>query len=204
MAFFRVLVAVVILVILSGSAQAFSVQVDWTAAVSPDNGGTPSLGSGLLSGTLGTFDVNSAGDVFDLPTDGSLSITASGFSGGFPNQSYPLTRGTTFPLQLEFLTVGPFAADFSAKFVDVFAGILSPFDGAPCLVGGTPGGCDVGLFDEGPNDFASARWNTLGELPLESSGAVNFTFTLVPEPSTASLLALGLVGITAVGRKRAH
>jgi hypothetical protein len=188
----------------ASSAQALSVQVDWTASVTPNAGGTPSLGSGLLIGSLGIFDVNAAGDVFELPADGSLTVIASGFSGGFPNQSYALTRSGTFPLLLEFLTVGLIAEDFSATFRN-FAILLSD-QITPCLVSGISGVCQVTLSDDFGGDViggdvATAGWNALGELPIESSGTVNFTFTIVPEPSTATLLALGLVGIAA-GRRR--
>ena len=119
-----------LVLLLATSAQAVVVQVDWSATIPGTN--SPAPGPGLLSGSLGVFDVNAAGDQFTLPADGSLTVLASGFSDGFPNGIYPLTR---VPSQgapiLEFLSIGSTAADFAVNFVDNNAGILSPFTLSP-------------------------------------------------------------------------
>jgi hypothetical protein len=49
----------------------------------------------------------------------------------------------------------------------------------------------------------SFSWESFGYTWTDGTLTATVTATAIPEPSTASLLALGLVGIAAVGRKRA-
>lgn len=161
-------------------ASAAVIQVDWSATVSPHSTTTPSPGTGSLSGSLGTFNVTKAGEVFDIPGDGSLSVIASGFSGGFPNGNYALTRTTAQPFQLEFTSVGTKASDFAVNIMDNNAGILSPFPN-PCLVGGVESQCFVGLFDDSNTgeDIVTASLGLNGSLNDESLGTINYSLTVV-------------------------
>lgn len=182
--------------------QAFAtiVTVNWSASATPNLPGNPSPGSGILSGTLGTFDVTAVGEVFSLTSDGSLSIDASGFGGGFPNGSYALTRGSSNPFQLEFLSIGPTVADFSVNIVDNNAGLFSDFPN-PCIVNNAPGQCFVGLFDDSNNgsDNALAALGLDGTIDDESHGAMQYSFVVgptdIPEPISLSLLAIGVLGL---------
>jgi len=104
----------------------------------------------------------------------------------------------------------------------VFLDDISTYDSSPFLTFGctNPGFCDVDTPYAALAETASVRttenaavedldavydnnnrwaWDAAG-----SPWVVYGVWTLVPEPSTASLLALGLVGIAAVGRRRVN
>lgn len=176
------------------------VTVNWSASVTPNLPGSPSPGPGFLSGSLGTFDVTAVGDTFTIPPDSSISIDASGFVGGFPNDTYLLDRGTANPFQLEFLGIGPTAADFSVNIVDTNAGLLSAFPN-PCVVDGVAGQCFVGLVDTAGTgvDIALAALGLDGTINDESHGLIEYSFIVdsadVPEPVTLALLATGLLAL---------
>ncbi len=161
-------------------ASAATIQVDWSAAVSPHSTTTPSPGTGFLNGTLGTFDVSEVGEIFSIPSDGSLSINALGFSGGFPEGHYALTRTTSRPFQLEFTSVGTKATDFAVNIINNNAGILSPFPN-PCLVSGVDSQCFVSLFDTAGTgeDIATASLGLNGSLDDMSLGTIHYTFTVL-------------------------
>ena len=177
-------------------ASAAIIKVDWNATVSPQSTTTPSPGAGFLSGSLGAFDVSAVGEIFSIPSDSSLSISASGFSGGFPNGSYALTRITSQPFQLEFASVGTNALDFAVNIIDNNAGILSPFRN-PCLVGGVSSNCFVALFDTAGTgeDTALASLGLNGSLDDTSLGIINYSFTVVPVPAAVWLFGSGLFGL---------
>lgn len=191
-----------LVLLLATSAQAVVVQVDWSATIPGTN--SPAPGPGLLSGSLGVFDVNAAGDQFALPADGSLTVLASGFSDGFPNGIYPLTRVSSqgAPI-LEFLSIGSTAADFAVNFVDNNAGILSPFT-LSCNVDGTDGTCFVALFDESGsgNDIATASLGISGSLADENIGRIEYSFSVVPVPAAVWLFGTALVGLAGLARAR--
>ncbi len=184
------------------SAEAVVVRVDWTAEIP----GTefPAPGPGLLSGSLGVFDVNAVGDTFVLPADGSLTVTASGFTDGFPNGVYPLTRVASqgAPV-LEFLSIGSTAADFAVNFQDTNAGVLSPFSSS-CEVDATSGICFVALFDESGtgNDIATASLGISGDLSDENLGTILYEFSVVPVPAAVWLFGTALIGLIGFGKRR--
>ncbi len=176
--FYKNIMVLLLWLIAFSHASAVMIQVDWNATVSPHSTTTPSPGTGSLSGSLGTFDVSEAGEVFSIPSDGSLSIIASGFSGGFPNGKYFLTRTTSRPFQLEFTSVGTKTSDYAVNIIDNNAGILSPFPN-PCLVSGVESQCFVSLFDTAGTgeDIATASLGLNGSLDDESLGSIHYSFT---------------------------
>jgi hypothetical protein len=176
MRYVSLLFAVGLLCVTQISAAA-AVSVSWTADVTPVNTRAVNPGSGTLSGSLGTFDVSTPGQTFDIPRDSALTVVASGFASGFPNGPYPLTRGTTRVLQLEFLTIGTSPADFSVNFIDNNAGALSPYSN-PCTVGGTETSCFVSLFDESGtgHDIAVVSLGIDGSLDDSSIGRITYHF----------------------------
>ena len=191
-----------LLAMFATSAEAVVVRVDWTAEIP----GTefPAPGPGLLSGSLGVFDVTAVGDTFTLPSDGSLTVTASGFTDGFPNGVYALTRVASqgAPV-LEFLSIGSTAADFAVNFQDTNAGVLSPFP-SPCTVDGTTGDCFLGLFDESGsgNDIAFASLGLTGSLEDTNLGLISYQFSVVPLPAAAWFFGTALIGLIGFGKRR--
>jgi hypothetical protein len=195
-----------LLVLAGAPASAVIVEVNWSADI-PD-GGVGAPGPGSIMGTLGVFDVSAPGDTFLLPSDGTLMGTTTGFGEGFPNQTFNFTR--TFsqgaPV-LEFLTIGPTAADFSVNFQDNNTGLNSPFPD-PCIFEGVAQNCFITLFDENTSgiDKAGAIVSILNTSIGISDAPVVYSFevssTNVPAPSPLVLVTIGLVGVAARSERR--
>jgi hypothetical protein len=172
-------------------AAATPIRVDWSADVTPRAG--DEVGSGALSGTFGVFDVTQVGDAFLLPVDGSLTAQASGFTSGFPNTTFTFTyyNSPQTGLSFEFTSLDPIAGTL------VGAGMWS--SAIPCVItGNPPETCEVFLEDEFTlDDTASAVHSE----DIDSKGPISYTFTVIPEPTTAMLLLLGLSGV-AIARPR--
>jgi hypothetical protein len=188
---------------LTTSAEAALVRVDWSASI-PELP-SPDAGPGQLSGSLGVFDVNAVGDTFVLPPDGSLTALASGFTDGFPNGPYPFTRdGGTGSPELEFLSIGTTADDFSVNLVDNNRALNSPFPNA-CTVDGIVGDCFVTLLDQNTSgiDVAAARFR--GDPPYVTGpvSPVEYSFTIVPVPTAIWLFGSGLLGVIVLARRKA-
>ncbi len=192
----------------AGAAQAVPVRVDYSATVTPGVPG-PSPGTGTVSGTLGVFDVTMANEVFDLPGDGSLSVETAGFASGFPNGSFPLTvLSGGVPIGFSFDSIGPTASDFSGSLAGVDGLTFLQTAPVPCSLEGIDTSCFVRLLVGGVDDEAQAFFLGLGgELPPFSAGPLEFSFTLLDEPTDFSLpnsfllLAGGLVAVGALRRK---
>jgi hypothetical protein len=64
----------------------------------------------------------------------------------------------------------------------------------------------AGVFDVSsvvlPNPFGTTIADNTGTSVLGSASLGTFTINAIPEPTTASLLGLGLVGLTVAGRRR--
>jgi hypothetical protein len=168
------------------SAQALRLRVDWRATV-PD---IVSAGYGELSGSLGVFEVTGVGQEFALPADGSLSVTATGFTGGFPNGTFPFEEfdpiivGAGTGLKLRFDALGPTPA---VSLIPVGANLayLSTYSQTtPCSVGGGVGFCGIVLGEnldqdliEG--DLAGIYANTPGVGNQARAAEVRYSFTVV-------------------------
>jgi len=205
----RLVSSAVAAIIFSGAAHAIPVQVDWSATVTPVSPGDPNPGNGTISGSFGIFDVNAVGDTFVLPGDGSLSATVADFTSGFPNGAYSFTRETANQLMLEFSSVGPTSADFSAQFFDNNAGILST-TANPCTIGMVNDNCFISIFDDGAgNDIVVASIALNGTNNDSSIGEIVFSFTVlptndVPIPGAIWLFGIGAAGLAAAKRKNKH
>lgn len=194
---------IILTLTLAAPAEAVLVQVDWSASIPGTT--TPAPGPGELSGTLGVFDVNAAGDMFLLPSDGSLTVEASGFTDGFPNGTYFFTREFNQGApELQFLTIGTSPGDFSVNIVDENTGLLSPFPNA-CTVDGTNGDCFVSIFDESGSgtDMAYVSLGLSGDLSDKNLAPIVYSFTVVPVPAAAWLFGSGLIGLIAIARRKA-
>ena len=147
-------------------ARSEMIRVDWEATVS-ELAGAEGLGSGTLSGSLGTFDVQAAGDEFELPADGTLEITVEGFS-GVPNGTYPLDDDFFGePLRFRFAL----SDDVPSELVGgTLAADLDP--GGTYLRAGIAGNDEAGVLR---GDLAN------------SVGPIVYTFTCVEPPCTGSL-----------------
>lgn len=192
----------------AGAAQAVPVRVDYSATVTPAVPG-PSPGTGTVSGTLGVFDVTMANQVFDLPSDGSLSVATSGFASGFSNGSFPLTIASGNP-GFSFSAIGPTASDFSGELAGIAGFSFLQTAGTPCFVEGIDTSCFVRLLVGDVNDEVQVFFFGLGgELPPFSAGPLEFSFTLLDEPTDLSLpnsfllMASGLVAFGALRMKGA-
>jgi hypothetical protein len=174
-------------------ASAVMIQVDWSATVSPHSTTTTSPGTGTLGGSLGTFNVSAVGEVFSIPSDGSIRVIASGFTGGFPNGNYPLTRMSSPPFQIEFTSVGSQLSDYAVNIIDNNAGILSPFSNG-CMVNGVYSHCFVSLFDTAGTgeDIATASLGLDGSLDDDSLGTITYSFSY-GSPNKPDVVATGPV-----------
>ncbi len=187
------------------AAGAVSVTVNYTADLTPVSDEDPNPGFGTISGSLGTFDVNAVGDTFILASDGSLSANVSGFNPGFPNGALSFVREFNVGAPtIEFLSIGPTAADFSINFIDNNAGILSAFPNE-CMVSGVSTSCFIGLFDEAGTgmDRALAALALNGSNNDSSIGDLVFSFEVseVPLPGAVWVMIAGLAGLGAASRR---
>lgn len=192
----------------AGAAQAVPVRVDYSATLAP-SAVSAGAGVGTISGTLGVFDNPVAGNNMPLPGDGSLSVDIAGFIDDFPNGSFPLTNLNSPPFGFSFLTVGPSAADFSGAFVGTPDVTFIGTDAIPCVIGGNNTSCTVSLAVRAGNaGDAFAFYFGPGDAPPFSVGPIEFSFTLLDEPTDLSLpnsfllLASGLVAFGALRKTR--
>lgn len=203
----------------SSFANAATVAVNYVAHLTPIDPAVVNVGPGTLSGTLGTFDVNAVGDQFELPFDGSLLATVSGFNAGFPNGDFAFDTafsggGEPRPPIIEFLSIGPTVNDYSVGFVQTGnnTGLISNI--GSCTVSGIDGQCRIAMFNfngSGTSGFAGADFLLS---PFDSAqGELSFTFELhgepavVPLPATLPMLITGLAGlfgIRAANHRRRH
>ena len=191
----------------AGAAQAVPVRVDYSASLAP-NALSSGAGVGTISGTLGVFDNPVAGNVILLPGDGSLSLDIAGFIADFPNGSFPLTNLNSPPFGFSFLTVGPTAADFSGTFAGAPDVTFLGTGAIPCLIGGSNTNCFVRLAASAGNaGEAFALYIGPGDFPPFSLGPIEFSFTVLDEPTDLSLpnsfllLASGLITFGALRQK---
>lgn len=195
---------------LSATAHAALITVNYTADLVPNDPAIPNVGSGSISGSLGTFDVNAVGDMFELPTDGSLFVSISGFNAGFPNGGLPFVGAFgngMRPPTVEFLSIGATPNDFSIRFIDNNGGLFTSFPN-PCALSGISGNCTIILFDDSNTgqDLALASFaqgqsdNALG--PLIFNYELVDAPAEVPLPAALPLMAAGLGGLTFFTRNR--
>ena len=171
----------------SGAAQAVPVRVDYGATLAP-SAVSAGAGVGTISGTLGVFDNPIAGGLALLNNDGTFSVDIAGFVDGFPNGSFPLTNLNGPPFGLSFLTVGPTAADFSAAFAGTPDVSFLGTGAIPCLIGGSNTSCFVRMVARAGNaGEAFALYNGPGDAPPFSLGPIEFSFTVLDEPTDLSL-----------------
>ena len=196
--------AVIIALASVGAAQAVPVRVDYSANLAP-SAISSGAGVGSISGTLGVFDNPVVGDNAFLVGDGSLSVDIAGFIDGFPNGNFPLTNLNSPPFGFSFLTIGPTAADFSGSFVGAPDVAFLGTGAIPCLIGGSNTNCFIRLAVRAGNvDEAFALYNGPGDFPPFSLGPIEFSFTLLDEPTDLSLpnsfllLASGLAAFGAL------
>ena len=158
------------------SAEAVQIQVDWTST----------NGTGVLSGTFGVFDVTSAGQEFSLPSDGSLTAVATGFTNpGFANTTYVLDMPGG-DLRFRFDSLAP----IQGQLVDTASDRL--WGSVPCGFGGL---CVVEI-DAAAGGRAEAGFDT-GPFYAE---LLSYTYTVLPEPAAGLSLALALLGIALTRR----
>ena len=121
------------------------------------------------------------------------------------------------PSGLDFTSGGTFAANQHAR-VDILSAIATPFDTGAGVLGNFYLGVDLGFI---PNPYVPYLFDITGLVgaggtfqlrfaEVDNSGFLNqgvdnvsVFFTLIPEPSTAALTALGLLGLAWRRRLRA-
>jgi hypothetical protein len=183
-------------------------------AIAPSDTVTVSAGDQLTMAAVMTNDQTLTIAVFsmnyDLDGDNELDVVAQFQWGGVPIAK----AGTDF-----FSPIGAFSPT-TATFVGSFQGATTNFGGPrllPVAGGAFAGGYQMGtviwkvgagvnndgvdiisgLVNFGVDFFADAQFNDINNELLFHGATVNF----VPEPGTASLLGLGLVGLLLVGRR---
>jgi hypothetical protein len=169
-------------------AGAVLLRVDWSATVGDVAGGA----TGALSGSLGQFEVTAIGQEFALPADGSLGVTASGFTSGFPNGTWPFLEydtilvGAGTGLILRFDAIDPPAVSLIP--VGANLAYLSTFSQTtPCFIGGDVGFCAIVLGRNNdqvliPGDLAGIYANTSGIGNQSRAAQVAYTFTELSAP----------------------
>lgn len=214
----RLLAAIALASLLvSSQAAALSVKVDFSADLSGLQG-IPSVGTGSISGTLGTFEVTSASQSI-LLDDVVVDIS------GFDPTLFPTTSATLnmdYGLEFLLLVQGPLSAP--TGFVGSGLGGTSPdsnparlFDNGLAGCPADPGqNCALTLLDDPltGTDLASATWSIegTGSVTHISIGELSYTFriigdgtgAIVPEPSAAVLFVVGfgVAGMRLRGRRR--
>ena len=183
----------------AGAAQAVPVRVDYSASLAL-NALSSGAGVGTISGTLGVFNNPAPGNIALLVGDGTYSVSIAGLIDGFPNGSFPLTNLNSPPFGFSFLTVGPTAADFSGTFAGAPDVTFLGTGAIPCVIGGSNTNCFIRLAaSAGNTGEAFALYIGPGDFPPFSLGPIEFSFTLLDEPTDLSLpdsfllLASGLV-----------
>jgi len=171
---------------------AVMVRVDWSAPVSGHV-------DGVLSGSFGSFDVTPTGtSLFPLLGNGSLLVTGSGFMDEPLNTSRPFTEGDATLRFWNGIAVGVNGSGDSL-ITDPFSGGVRPNGSHPCsdVCGITLSATDVGI--------ATISLRDMGGSGSASSGTVVLSTTVIPEPSTALLLGVGLgaFGLSRRQRRRA-
>jgi hypothetical protein len=180
-------IAATSLLAFAAPAGAVPVQVSWRAEGTVYNG-TP----GYAWGEFGIFEVVTGTEQFALPTS-DPNFTAFLFA---PAASYsdtvPLVNNTGVALQFSALT--------SAKLVDVSSA------GDARLYFGVPSDSVKLQIDPGTIDMAYAFSGTnnapVGSGQVLYSAQLAYTFTIVPEPASAALVACGLFALGDLARRR--
>lgn len=171
-------------------ARAILVEVSWDVSF------TSSVTTDTFVGVIGVFDTNAPGpfDLNGVTLDGVLTFGPSA-SDPLP-LDIPMTTGPYAPhpsaeLAFEFTNVNP--GSLAGRIID-----LNPGDGEVDLIGYfNPNYNTYVLFEEGSIVVLSSRACGFGCEVAES-----FSFSIVPEPATATLLGAALLGL-AVHRRNA-
>ena len=200
---FRVLAALVLALSPAGAAQATLVRADYALTFVPEGSG-PDLTGYTLGGTLAFFYFGRAGDrVQANPGPPDIAGIAAGASGG---------GAFLFDLDLGareaflFLSFGGTAGNPGPPDYPVFAFWAGTVEGGE-VVGELPGTApliDLGVIsvgaNPGPPDMPLFAFGSSGHLV----GSLSVTFSQVPEPATALVVALGLAALAWAGRRRSR
>ncbi len=152
-----------------------------------------------LTETAASIDVRIAGTGFaSVSAETALGGTCLAFSGCLPAGAWSVggTQGTTlFGNFVAFSQIGGVVAGPITNHMTASTATGSPFyTGNSTLTAvfttvAVPGTHDIELAGVGVGFFGISGPQNLG------------SYTVVPEPTTAALIALGLLGLTAVGRR---
>jgi hypothetical protein len=181
----------------AANANASSVDIIWDVSGNGTTGITGGAHTGTIVLTIGSGDTGIGGPVGGAAIGLSSDSTGGATLAGSAQQ----VIGTWFNLGAVSATSNPHSA-ITLSMGDLFGGSGSVLPGESVVVGtitvnddGTAGTVRIGATTLGDDILAISGVSVLGEF---SFGGGN----IVPEPTTASLLGLGLLGLSIAGRNR--
>ncbi len=174
-------------------------------------------GLGLIEG----IDISVPGQAYEIYSAGHIFLGASALPFADPGGLGPLSRISVLASPQGFSPLEGAAIDsggtlgFEVNHLGALFGVFVPegvlsapgFEAIGEDAGGGVAAADLFLIGAGPLFFSAPGPGRLylginDPLGMNNAGAFNVTITAVPEPGTALLLGLSMLGLASIGRRR--